>query len=300
MADQLLTAGAAEAELDRAVELLRTTIGDGEACVLVSGGLDSDVTARLTSMAVGPSALKLVTVLQDEMSRSHRAHAGSLAKDLDAPLVELDFRGLQLDVVYRLAVADEKEGFDPMGLLDPSRMKCSLRTVVASAYQDRGYTIVGTSNRTESELGFYLPFGDGLWHVGPLAHLYKTEVRLLAAITGTTAKVLSQPPSAGFWRGQTDKEDLGYWLVNEGPIHRERAFSAAESRRAAALADRLDERDIDVVLLAMASYEDPLGTEAGQRLGPEVVAGIRSIVETSAQTKNQPLGVMLSRSPGSA
>jgi NAD+ synthase len=296
MADQLLTANAAEAELDRAVDLLRTTIGDGEACVLLSGGLDSDVTARLTSMAVGPSALKLVTVLQDEMSRSHRAHAGRLAKDLNIPLVELDFRGLQLDVVYRLAHADVLEGFDPTGLLDPSRMKCSLRTVVASVYQDRGFTIVGTSNRTELELGFYLPFGDGLWRVGPLAHLYKTEVRLLAELAGTAAKVLSQPPSAGFWRGQTDQEDLGYWLVNEGPIHRERTFSAAESRRAAELADRLDERDIDIVLLAIRCDEDPLANDAGQRLGPEVVAGIRSIVESSARTKNQPLGVRLSRS----
>jgi NAD+ synthase len=284
-----------KSEVDRAIDLLVGTIGGDKACVLVSGGLDSDVAARLTAMAVGPERLKLVTILQDDMSQTHRGHAQRLAKDLGSNLVEVDLRGVHLDIVYRLASADPGEEFDPLALLDPARMKCSLRTTILSTYQDRGHVIIGTSNHTEYDLGFYLPFGDGLWHVGPIAHLYKTEVRLVAEFVGTARKVLDQPPSAGFWRGQTDREDLGYWLVNGGPIHRQRSFSAEETRRATALSARLEERDVDLVLLAISAGVDPFETDVGVRLGAEVVEALAAIVLSSARSKNMPLGTMLQR-----
>lgn len=284
----------AQAETDRIVDFLEPRIDD-KAVVLVSGGLDSDVAARLARLAVGPARLKPVTIVQDGMAQEHLDHARALADDLGVALVELDLRGLPLEVVYRLAAADHCEGFDPLGLLDPARMKCSIRTVVASAYQDRGYTVIGTSNRTEVDLGFFLPLGDGIWHVGPLAHLYKTEVRLIAAVVGTSREVLAQPPSAGFWHGQTDREDLGFWLVNEGPIHRERDFSPAEMERAEELSRRLDERDVDIVLDSLSSGIDPHSTEAGTRLGADLVGGIIAIVHHSARSKNKPLGAQLER-----
>ena len=51
MADQLLTSDSAEVELNRAVELLRTTIGDGKACVAqqfggAAGGQQVDALGR--------------------------------------------------------------------------------------------------------------------------------------------------------------------------------------------------------------------------------------------------------------
>ncbi|HYY09807.1 MAG TPA: NAD(+) synthase, partial [Kineosporiaceae bacterium] len=229
----MLTAATAPEEVDRLVAFIAGKVDPEPALVLASGGLDSDVIARLTARAVGPERLRLVTILQDDMNPTHLDNARELASDLGVGLVELDLRGIGLDVVYRLAAGDPEQRFDPKGLLDPARMKCSLRTVVVSSYQDRGYVVLGTSNRTEAELGFFLPFGDGVWHVGPIAHLYKTEVRLIAEQVGTRPHVLEQPPSAGFWHDQTDREDLGFWLVNRGPIQSERDFSDAEVAEAA-------------------------------------------------------------------
>src|ERR1700678_3276717 len=154
------------AEVHRLVDLIRKEVADDRAFVLISGGLDSDVVSRLAVRAVGPQRVKLATALQDEMNPAHLEQARALGRELGADLVELDLRGLNLDVLYRLALADPAEAFNPLGLLDPARMKCSLRTAVMSSYQDRGYVVVGTSNRTESDLGFFLPLGDGIWHVG--------------------------------------------------------------------------------------------------------------------------------------
>jgi len=283
-------------ELDRLVGLIRTDVRPEEsAFVLISGGLDSDVVARLAATALTSARLRLATVIQDDMNPAHLANARELASELDVALIEIDLRGVNLDMLYRLAAADRAEDFNPLGLLDPARMKCSLRTAVVSCYQDRGYVILGTSNRTESQLGFFLPFGDGVWHVGPIAHLYKTEVRLLATELGTAEPVCTQPPSAGFWSDQTDREDLGFWLVNRGPIQRERDFSDEEVDRAAGLSDRLVEADVDQLLLAIADGMDPTGTPSGARLGPDLVNALVAIVDRSARLKTRPTGVTLAR-----
>jgi NAD+ synthase len=287
----MLDAHDVDTEVDRLVDLITTEVADDPAFLLVSGGLDSDVVARLTATAVGSQRLKLATVLQDDMNPRHLAQARALAQELSVDLVELDMRGLNLDVLYRLALGDPSEVFSPLGLLDPARMKCSLRTVVMSSYQDRGYVVMGTSNRTESELGFFLPFGDGIWHVGPIAHLYKTEVRLIAAAVGTLAPVLEQAPSAGFWLDQTDQEDMGFWLVNGGPIQSERNFTDDEVDQANAFSGRLNEAHIDELLLALSEGRDPEESP----VPIDIAEAIVSIVKRSAHLKTRPTGVALSR-----
>jgi NAD+ synthase len=293
---QLFGREGTQEEIDRIVELIRANVqADEQAFVLVSGGIDSDVTARLGAAALSPERLRLATIIQDDMEDQHLENARSLAKDLAVRLVEIDLRGINLEIMYRLAAADPAEQFEPLGLIDPSRMKCSLRTAVLSAYQDRGYVILGTSNRTESQLGFFLPFGDGIWHVGPIAHLYKTEVRLIGDKLGTSSIVQTQPPSAGFWKNETDEEDMGFWLVNRAPIQREREFSPDEEAKAAELTRRLDEGKVDALLLGLADGEDVRNSTVAADLGADIVDSLIAIVEGSSRLKNRPIGVAIER-----
>lgn len=293
---KLIEQSEVQEEIDRIIGLIRANVrADERAFVLVSGGIDSDVTARLGVSALSAERVHLATIIQDDMEEQHLENARDLARDLNVGLAEIDLRGVNLEVMYRLAAGDPGEEFEPLGLIDPARMKCSLRTAVLSAYQDRGYVVLGTSNQTESQLGFFLPFGDGIWHVGPAAHLYKTEVRLIAEKLGTSAIVQSQPPSAGFWKGETDGEDMGFWLVNRGPIQREREFSPEEDAQAAELSRRLDEKKIDVLLLGLASGEDVRNSPEAADLGADIVDSLIAIVERSARLKNRPLGVALER-----
>lgn len=70
--------------------------------------------------------------------------------------------------------------------------------------------VVGTSNKSERLLGYFTLHGDGAWDIGPIAHLYKTEVRKLAEILKLPKGIIKAAPSAGFWPSQTDEKELGF------------------------------------------------------------------------------------------
>ena len=70
--------------------------------------------------------------------------------------------------------------------------------------------VLGTGNRTELLTGYFTKYGDGAVDVLPIGGLYKTQVFQLARYLGIPKPIISKPPSAGLWRGQTDEGELGF------------------------------------------------------------------------------------------
>lgn len=241
-------------EIDRIIQFLATRIEPGRKAVLgVSGGVDADVTARLAARALGAERLKLFTVVHATMEPRHLDNARKLAVALGVPLVELALGDWAPGLIDALSHADPGEGFSSEALLDVGRAKNCLRTAIYSTYHDRGYLTLATSNRTEIECGFFVRLADGIWHLGPIAHLYKTQVYQLATALGSDADVINQPASAGYWPGESDLEDLAYWLVNLKPIGAQRSFAPAEIELAQAIQAELTFERIDRALQAIAA-----------------------------------------------
>lgn len=71
------------------------------------------------------------------------------------------------------------------------------------------YVVMGTSNKSELMMGYFTKFGDGACDIAPLADLYKSEVIQIAKYIGIPNNIISKPPSAGLWDGQTDESDMG-------------------------------------------------------------------------------------------
>ena len=284
---------AAEANLIAA--FLNERLLDGERVVVgVSGGVDSDVVARLAVRALGGERVKLFLVRQSDFSPVYVENARHLARDLGVRLVEVDLSAFPRALIAALAEADPAEDFQPDAVIDPNRAKCSLRTFLLSTYQDRGHVVLGTSNLTEITLGFFLPFGDGIWHLGPIAHLYKSEVFALARAVGTAAAVIEQPPSAGFWEGQTDLHDLAHWLTIGQPVGKERDWSEGELAEVDRIHETLDFGRLDTALRLLPQADDPrVADESG--LPVDVVGRLRAVVNRAAVIKNRPFGVRPSR-----
>ncbi|MHA1459325.1 MAG: NAD+ synthase [Promethearchaeota archaeon] len=170
----------------------------------LSGGIDSAVTATLCTKALGNKKVFGLSL-----------PCGSISQDLeDAKLVakslEIDFTILDLNRVQDKFL--EIIGFNNKdNKMARANLKPRLRMTALYFYgQSKGNSLVaGTSNRAELMIGYFTKYGDGAADFEPLASLYKQEIRKLAKFLNVPGRIITKPPSAGLWAGQTDEGEIG-------------------------------------------------------------------------------------------
>ena len=280
-------------EISKIIDFIKNNFDKKQKAIIgVSGGLDSDVVTRLVCKTLGKDRVKLFIIIQSNMEKSHIKNAKKLAKELDVELVKIKLKKIPYKIISKIQKKDKTEGFNKDGLLDVARTKVAIRTVINSIYQDKGYKVIGTSNKTEIELGFFLPFGDGIAHIKPIAHLYKTEVFKIAKKLNVSKKVLNQPPSAGLWKGEKDLEDISYWIYNKAPIQKERDFSKKELKKVKKIYSQLTIKKIDKVL-EMLNNMDVKTISKKTELSKSIVKKLKRLVKKSKKIKREKLNVSL-------
>ena len=73
--------------------------------------------------------------------------------------------------------------------------------------------VLGTADKSELMLGYFTKFGDSGSDIFPIAGLYKTQVRLLAEELRVPEKIIQQPSSPRFWRGQLAEKEIGSYTM---------------------------------------------------------------------------------------
>jgi NAD+ synthase len=74
----------------------------------------------------------------------------------------------------------------------------------------RNYAVIGTPNKNEHDLGFFVKGGDGLYDFAPIRHLYKTQVYQLAEHLGVPKSICSRPPTTDTYPGGGTQEEFFY------------------------------------------------------------------------------------------
>lgn len=240
-------------DMERICQMIRDYIYDNEKIVVgVSGGIDSDVVARLCVKAVGYKRVHLFFVKQEGIPEKRLETVKKLTEELECSLSEIDLRGMNTELTESIHMADSLN-FNRDSFMDYHRAKCSLRTAIFSAYQDNDFIFCSTTNRTELMTGACMPFGDMLGNIRPLIHLYKTQVYELAELAGTSEAIRKQTPSADFWEGEDDMDDLSYMLLNNKQVAGYRRFSPREIEEAQIIKEQLSGEKID---LALDAYQN--------------------------------------------
>jgi len=84
------------------------------------------------------------------------------------------------------------------------------RTRMAMLYYHaelRNYAVVGTANKNEHDLGFFVKYGDGGADIQPIAHLFKTQVYQLARYLGVPEEIQERTPTTDTYSaGSTQAE----------------------------------------------------------------------------------------------
>ena len=170
----------------------------------LSGGVDSATTAFLAARAAGRENLLAVRMPYRTSSPESEADALSVVEALGCQTERVDISPM----------------VDPMlGLIDGDEAATRVRRGNVMARQrmivlyDRSAAfdglVVGTSNKTEALLGYGTLHGDMAAAIQPIGDLYKSQLRAVAECLGVPEQILSKPPSADLWPGQTDEGELG-------------------------------------------------------------------------------------------
>ncbi|NUV00225.1 NAD synthetase [Marinitoga sp. 1154] len=90
------------------------------------------------------------------------------------------------------------------------RIKHRIRMVLLYFYAEQiNYAVIGTTNKTELKVGFYVKYGDDSVDIEPIMHLYKTQVFDLAKELNIPEKIISKSPSPDLIPGITDEYAIG-------------------------------------------------------------------------------------------
>ena len=174
----------------------------------LSGGIDSAVVAYLVAEAIGAERLLAVLMPYRTSSPASRSDAETVVARL----------GCASEVVDISLMVDAFFANDP----DASALRRGnfmARQRMAVLY-DRSVTwsglVVGTSNKTESLIGYTTLFGDSACAFNPIGDLYKSQIRQMAEALGVPEAIIRKAPSADLWPGQTDEAeaDISYPLLD--------------------------------------------------------------------------------------
>ena len=217
------------------------------AIVGLSGGIDSAVVAALAVRALGPEKVLALLMPDRDSARASKRDALELAQRLGirhktvgltkflfllgiywkVPLWLLGLRHFQAQFVRRYHDSFVRDwGERPFaailvgtkGLQNPwlnqavayHRVKVRLRMILLYYYAElENLLVLGTCNKTEKSIGFFVKYGDAAADIAPLESLYKTQVRLLAAFLEIPEEIIAKAPSPDLLLGITDEYAIG-------------------------------------------------------------------------------------------
>ena len=151
-------------------EIIKT--GFTRAVVGLSGGIDSALVAFLAAEALGAGNVLAVMLPYATSSPDSEGDARKVIAALDLPSLRVDITPMADPCLtrYRLT-ASRRRG----NIMARMRMVC-----LYDQSEAFGGLVIGTSNKTETLLGYTTIFGDNAAAIQPIADLYKCHVRQLA------------------------------------------------------------------------------------------------------------------------
>ncbi len=189
-------------------EITRT--GFSKAVIGLSGGIDSALSCYLAAEALGPQNVLAIRMPYKSSSQESLDHAQLVIDDLGVQSLTIPITPM---VQPYLDANPGISSFRAGNIMARQRM-----IVLYDHSADFNGLVVGTSNKTEILLGYSTLFGDSACALNPIGDLYKTQIRQLSRAIGVPEVIVSKPPTADLWLGQTDEGELGFTYADVDPL----------------------------------------------------------------------------------
>ena len=171
----------------------------------LSGGVDSNTIAALSSLSIGGDrVLGLLIPEQETFNQKDISDAMSVAEKFGLKTQVCDITPI-LESFYRVIPI-----FDNSDKLCKGNIKARTRMIILYYYANKLNRIVcGSSDKSETMMGYFTKWGDVAADISPIMDLYKTQVRKLAEHLGVPAELATKPSSPALWPNQFAETELG-------------------------------------------------------------------------------------------
>ena len=171
----------------------------------LSGGIDSATTAAISSLAIGGTRVTGLMLPEKETY---------ITKDIDDAKFVAEKFGLKTQICDITPVLDGFYKtipiFDQADKLCKGNVKARTRMIYLYYYANKLNKIVcGSSDKSETMMGYFTKWGDVAADISPLMDLYKTQVRKLAEHMGIPPELAAKPSTPALWPNQLAETELG-------------------------------------------------------------------------------------------
>ena len=171
----------------------------------LSGGIDSGTIAALSSLAIGgENVLGLMLPENENFNQKDIDDAKLVAEQFHLKTQVCDMSNA-LSGLYRAIPV-----FDKSDKLCKGNVKARTRMIYLYYYANKQNKIVcGSSDKSETMMGYFTKWGDAAADIAPIMDLYKTQVRKLAIHLGIPKELALKPSTPALWPNQLAESELG-------------------------------------------------------------------------------------------
>jgi NAD+ synthase len=171
----------------------------------LSGGIDSATIAALSSLAIGgENVLGLMLPENENFNQKDVDDAKVVAEQFNLETQVCDISDA-LNGIY-----DAIPVFDQRDKLCKGNVKARTRMTYLYYYANKQSRIVcGSSDKSETMMGYFTKWGDAAADIAPIMDLYKTQVRKLAIYLGIKKELAEKPSTPSLWPNQLAESELG-------------------------------------------------------------------------------------------
>lgn len=171
----------------------------------LSGGIDSGTIAALSSLAIGgENVLGLMLPEKENFNQKDIDDAKTVAEKFHLEMQVCDMSEVLRCFYGTIPV------FDQSDRLCKGNVKARTRMIYLYYYANKQNRIVcGSSDKSETMMGYFSKWGDAAADIAPIMDLYKTQVRKLAIHIGIPQELSLKPSTPALWPNQLAETELG-------------------------------------------------------------------------------------------
>ena len=166
----------------------------------LSGGIDSGVIAYLSAKSMKEKTLALI---MPDSKISPKEETEDAIKIVDT--LGINYKLIDINSIHR----------EYYNVLEPNdlalgNLRARIRKNLLYYYANsKNLLVLGSSDKSEFNIGYFTKFGDGAADLLPIVSLYKTQIRQIAKELGLPNNIITKKSSPNLWPNHVAESEIG-------------------------------------------------------------------------------------------